>query len=337
MISIALWSRPGLPGGTEHKMTTGRQWIATDFGGPEVMQVREVDVPSPGPGEVTIAVRAAGMNPADYKHFGAGQDRSLLPLTIGYEAAGVLAAVGPGTSIATGAGVVGNEVIAFQILGGYASALNVRASDVFAKPGTLDFAQAANLLLAGTTAAELLATANVFEGDTVLLHGAAGAVGLSVLQQARLTGAQVIGTASKDNFAIVERFGGIPVLYGGGPDELAARVRGAAPEGIAAVLDTVGSDEAVDASLALLEDRRRFVTLTAFRRASAEDFATIGASNPASGPFRAKARAGLVEKAAAGDLTVPIARTFPFQDAREAVATLKGPHPSGKLALVLDG
>ncbi len=222
-------------------MTTGRQWIATDFGGPEVLQLREVDVPSPGPGEVTIAVRAAGMNPADYKHLGPGQDRRLLPLTIGYEAAGVLAAVGPGTSIASGAGVVGNEVIAFQVRGGY------------------------------------------------------------------------------------------------GPDELAARVRVAAPEGIAAVLDTVGSDEAVDASLALLQDRRRLVTLTAFRRAGADGFAAIGAGNPASGPFRAKARAGLVEMAAAGDLTVPIARTFPFLDAREAVATLMGPHPSGKLALVLNG
>jgi NADPH:quinone reductase len=317
-------------------MTTGRQWIATDFGGPEVLQLRDVDVPPPGPGEVTIAIRAAGMNPADYKHFGPGQDRRLLPLAIGYEAAGALAAVGPGTSIATGAAAVGDEVIAFQILGGYASALNARASDVFAKPGTLDFAQAANLLLAGTTAAELLATASVASSDTVLLHGAAGAVGLSVLQQARLIGARVIGTASNDNFGIVESFGAVPVSYGGGPDALAARVRGAAPEGIAAVLDTVGSDEAVDASLALLADRRRLVTLTAFRRAGAEGFAAIGASNPASGPFRAEARAGLVTMATAGDLTVRIARTFPFEDAREAVATLKGPHPSGKLALVLD-
>jgi NADPH:quinone reductase-like Zn-dependent oxidoreductase len=317
-------------------MTTAWQWIATDFGGPEVLQLRMVDVPSPGPGEVTITVRAAGMNPADYKHFGPGQDRRLLPLTVGYEAAGVLTALGPGASIATGGAAVGDEVIAFQIGGGYASALNARASDVFAKPGPLDFAQAANLLLAGTTAAELLATAAVVKGDTVLLHGAAGAVGLNVMQQARLIGVRVIGTASADNFGILESFGAVPVPYGGGPDALASRVRGVAPEGVAAVLDTVGTDEAVDASLALLDDRRRLVTLTAFRRAAAEGFTAIGASNPASGPFRAKARTDVVEMAAAGNLTVPIARTFPFQDAREAVAALKGPHPSGKLALVLD-
>jgi NADPH:quinone reductase len=313
-------------------MVTARQWIATGFGGPEVLRLREVEVPAPGPGEVTVEIRACGMNPADYKHFGPGQDPRLLPLTVGYEAAGVIAALGPGTEIATGGGAAGDEVIAFQILGGYASAITVPAGDVFAKPATLDFAQAANLLLAGTTAAELLATAAVSGGDTVLLHGAAGAVGVSVLQQARLTGAHVIGTASEANSGVVEGFGGVPVTYG---DDLVERVRRAAPRGIAAVLDTVGSDGAVDASLALLGDRRRFVTLAAFRRAAEEGFVAIGAGNPASGPFRASARARIVAMAASGTLTVPVARTFAFDDARDAVAMLAGPHPSGKLALVL--
>ncbi|HTZ92354.1 MAG TPA: NADP-dependent oxidoreductase [Streptosporangiaceae bacterium] len=315
-------------------MAAGRQWIACDFGGPEVLRLRDVEVAPPGPGEVTIGIRASGMNPADYKHLGPGQDRSVLPLTLGYESAGIITAVGPGTEIATGGGAVGDEVVAFQILGGYASAITVPASDVFAKPGPLSFAQAANLLLAATTAAELLATAGVSESDTVLLHGAAGAVGMSVLQQARLLGARVIGTASEDNFGVVEGFGGVPVTYGDGLEE---RVRHAAGTPIAAVLDTVGSDEAVDSSLALLNDRRRLVTLTAFHRASAEGFTAIGASNPASGPFRAQARRRMIELAAAGNLTVPVARTFPFEDARDAVAMLARPHPSGKLALVLEG
>jgi NADPH:quinone reductase len=312
-------------------MTTGRQWVATDFGGPEVLQLRDVVVPPPGPGEVTIGIRASGMNPADYKHFAAGQDRSLLPLTVGYEAAGVITSIGPGAEIGTGGGAVGDEVIAFQIAGGYASAITVRASDVFAKPSTLNFAQAANLLLAGTTAAELVATAGLGEGDTVLLHGAAGAVGVSVLQQARLIGARVIGTASQQNFGVVERFGGVPVTYG---DGLTERVRRAAPQGIAAVLDTVGSEEAVSTSLALLDDRSRFVTLTAFARAAQDGFIAIGASNPASGPFRERARAGIVALAAAGKLEVPLAGTFAFEDAQAAMATLTGPHPSGKLALL---
>jgi NADPH:quinone reductase len=314
-------------------MTTARQWIAADFGGPEVLRLREVEVPPPGPGEVTIGIRACGMNPADYKHFGPGQDPKLLPLTIGYEAAGVITAVGPGSSIATGGGTPGDQVIAFQVLGGYATAMTVRAGDVLAKPDSLDFAQAANLLLVGTTAAELLATAGVAEGETVLLHGAAGAVGVSVLQQARLIGAHVIGTASEANFGVVESFGAVPVSYRG---DLAERVRELAPGGIAAVLDTVGSDDAVDASLALLSDRRRLVTLTAFSRAGREGFVAIGASNPASGPFRARARSGIVAMAADGNLTVPIARTFAFEDARAAVTMLAGPHPSGKLALTVD-
>jgi NADPH:quinone reductase len=312
-------------------MNTGRQWVAADFGGPEVLQLRELDVSPPGPGEVTIGIRASGMNPADYKHFAPGQDRSRLPLAIGYEAAGVITSIGPDAGIATGGGAPGDEVIAFQILGSYASAITVPASDVFAKPSTLSFAEAANLLLAGTTAAELLATAEVREGDTVLLHGAAGAVGMSALQQAVLKGARVIGTASKDNFGVVEGFGGVPVTY---DDGLTDRVRRVAPEGIAAVLDTVGSDEAVTTSLELLDNRRRFVTLTAFRRAAQDGFVAIGANNPASGPFRAQARAGIVALAADGKLEVPVARTFPFEDARDAVAMLAGPHPSGKLALM---
>jgi NADPH:quinone reductase len=314
-------------------MTTARQWVAAGFGGPEVLRLRDVDVPAPGPGEVTVAVRACGMNPADYKHFGPGQDPALLPLTIGYEVAGVITGLGPGTQIATGPGDTGDAVLAFQVSGGYASALTVPASDVFAKPETLTFAQAANLLLAGTTAAELLATAGVAHGETVLVHGAAGAVGVSVLQQARLVGARVIGTAAAKDFGVVEGFGAIPVVYGEGLED---RVRDVAPEGIAAILDTVGSDDAVDASLALVPDRRRFVTLTAFRRAAAEGFVAIGASNPASGPFRANARSRVVGLAASGALTVPMASTFAFSEAPDAVAMLAGPHPSGKLALVLD-
>ena len=133
-----------------------RRWIATGFGGPEVLEEIEVELPDPAPGEVTIEVLAAGMNPADYKHFSAGQDPSLLPLTIGYEVAGVIAALGPDTEIASGGGAVGDKVVAFRVSDGYSSALNAPAADVFAKPTTLSFPQAANLLLVGGTAADAL-------------------------------------------------------------------------------------------------------------------------------------------------------------------------------------
>jgi NADPH2:quinone reductase len=308
-----------------------RKWVAVDFGGPEVLRNIEVDVPDPGPGQVTIDVRAAGMNPADAKHIAPGQDRALLPLSVGYEVAGVVTAFGPATQLASGAGTVGDEVVASMVGGGYTTAITVLASDVFAKPATLSFPEAANLLLVGTTAADLLHTSGAKEGETVLLHGAAGAVGVSVLQQARHLGVRVVGTASKANFDFVRVYGGTPVEYGPG---LLDRVRAAAPEGIAAALDTVGSDEAGDVSLALVADRNRVVTIADARRAKADGYVFVGASNPASGPFRARARGGILNLAQEGELVVPMAQTFRFADAPAAFTALTGPHSPGKLALV---
>jgi NADPH:quinone reductase len=168
----------------------------------------------------------------------------------------------------------------------------------------------------------------------VLLHGAAGSVGLSVPQQARQLGVRVVGTASPANFGIVRGFGGRPVEYGPG---LLERVRDAAQEGIAAALDTVGSDEAAEVSLALVGDRKRLVTIVAAVRAKADGYVFVGASNPQSGPFRAAARSRILELAAGGDLVVPMAQTFPFEEAQAALAMLTGPHPPGKIALVSEG
>ena len=310
-------------------MTRARKWVAVDFGGPEVLRCIDVDVPGPGHGQVTIGVRASGMNPADAKHIARGQDPALLPLAVGFEVAGVLTALGPGTEIASG-GAVGDEVVAFQVTGGYATAITAQASNVFAMPATLSFAEAASLLLVGTTAAELLHRSGPCQGETVLLHGAAGAVGNSVLQQARLRGVRVVGTASKAGFGFVARFGGTPVEYGPG---LLERVRAAAPEGITAALDTVGSREASDVSLALVPDRARVVTIAAAPRAKADGYVFIGASNPESGLFRARARSRVLALAQRGDLVVPIAATFPFEDAPAAFELLTSPHPPGKIAL----
>jgi NADPH:quinone reductase len=312
-------------------MTTARKWVAADFGGPEVLRLIDVDVPDPGRGEVTIGVRAAGMNPADAKHIAPGQDRKLLPLPVGSEVAGVVAALGSATELASGGGAVGDEVVAFRVDGGYATAITAPASSEFAKPSTLSFPEAANLLLVGTTAADLLHTSAAREGETVLLRGAAGAVGVSVLQQARLLGVRVVGTASPQNFDFVRGFGGIPVEYGPG---LLGRVSAAAPEGVAAALDTVGSAEASDVSLALVADRNRVVTIADAPRARADGYVFVGSSNPASGPFRDRARSRILKFAQGGDLVVPMAETFKFADAPAAFAALTSPHPPGKLALV---
>jgi NADPH:quinone reductase len=310
-----------------------RKWVAVGFGGPEVLRNIEVDVPDPGPGQVTIDVRAAGLNPADAKHIAPGQDPGLLPLALGYEVAGIVAALGPDTELASGGGSLGDEVVASQVSGGYSTAITVPASSVFAKPASLSFAQAANLLLVGTTAAELLHASGAQAGETVLLHGAAGAVGNSVLQQARHLGVRVIGTASRANFDFVREFGGTPIEYGPG---LLERVRAAAPDGVSAALDTVGSEEASDVSLALVPDRKRVITIAAAPRAKADGYIFIGASNPESGPYRAGARRRILELAATGVVTVPIAQTFSFNDAATAFAALTSPHAPGKLALIND-
>ena len=107
-----------------------------------------------------------------------GTDPEAVPAPVGFEVAGVLSAIGAGTEIASGPAEVGDAVLAFRVSGGYASALTVPAKDVFAKPDNLDFAEAANLLLAGTTAAEMLDVVHAQGGETILLHGASGAVGV---------------------------------------------------------------------------------------------------------------------------------------------------------------
>jgi NADPH2:quinone reductase len=192
-------------------------WIANRPGDLDVLELVERDVAPPAAGEVTIAVRAAGVNPADHKHVASG-DPASFPQPVGHEVAGVLTAVGPDTEIASGGGVVGDEVLAFRVSGGWTDELTVPARDVFAKPPSVPFEQAANLLLAGTTASEMLHVTGAAQGGTVLVHGASGAVGVSVLQQAALLGVRVVGTAGEGRFEEVRRFGGVPVAYGDGLD-----------------------------------------------------------------------------------------------------------------------
>ncbi|MGO4536762.1 NADP-dependent oxidoreductase [Leifsonia sp. 2MCAF36] len=310
---------------------TGRQWLAKQWGGPETWEFAEVEVPEPAQGEVTIRVTAAGVNPADYKHVSAPREGLELPVPIGYEVAGVIAAIGPDTRIASGGGVVGDPVVAFRIQGGYATEVTVPAQDVFAKPPRLSDEEAANLLLAGTTAAQMLSVTDVRAGETILVHGASGAVGVSILQQAAELGARVIGTASEASFARVRRFGGLPVAYGPG---LAERVAEAAQGPIGAALDTVGTQEAVDVSLQLVPDRVRIVTIVAAQRAEAEGFHAVFGAQPESQAFRDSVRGTLLELAGSGRLQVPIARTYPLSEAPDALAFLKEGHPGGKLALL---
>jgi len=219
--------------------------------------------------------------------------------------------------------------VAFRVSGGYATEITIPAEKAFAKPAALTHAAAANLLLAGTTATEMLAVTHAAAGETILLHGASGAVGVSVLQQAAHRGIHVIGTASESRFDEVRRFGGTPIMYGEG---LADRARDAAGGEFAAALDAVGTDEAIDVSLELVADRERIVTIAAAGRARAEGLRWIVGSAPDSSGFRDSIRGELVDLAGRGMLEVPVSRTYPLSRALEATRFLAEGHAANPIA-----
>ena len=148
--------------------------IATAFGGPDVLSVIDEPVSEPGPGQVRIAVRTAGVNPVDWKMYSArpGADPALLPIRLGLEAAGVVTAAGPDRPAA-----VGDEVIAFRAPGAYAGEVVVPAASLVPKPAGLGWPAAGGLMLTGVTAWHCLVAAGVAAGVTVLVHGGSGGVG----------------------------------------------------------------------------------------------------------------------------------------------------------------
>jgi NADPH:quinone reductase-like Zn-dependent oxidoreductase len=310
-------------------------WIAPAWGPPETWRFVEYEPSAPAQGEVTIRVHAAGVNPADAKHVAAPRPGVELPEPIGYEVSGVIAAIGPDTEIVTGQASVGDEVIAFRVRGGDATEITVPAQKVLRKPATLTHAQAANLLLVGTTASAMLHAVDAQPGETVLLHAASGSVGVSVLQQAAVLGIRVIGTASRARFDEVRRFGGIPVEYG---DGLASRIRAALADAgalsIDAALDAAGTDEATAASLEFVEDRQRIVTIVAPNAASEHGFLASSGSQPETARYRDEVRERLVQFAEQRLLTVPMARELPLSQAPAALELVASGHPGGKVALI---
>jgi NADPH:quinone reductase len=309
-----------------------RAVVAAAYGGPDVLSVVEIDVPAPGSGEVAVDVRAAGVNPADWKRYSGawGDDPAALPLWIGSEAAGEVVDVGPGVEDLE----PGTPVIGYRVDGAYAERLVVPRSALVRKPDALSWEQAAGLLLAGATAVHALTATDVGQGETVLVHAAAGGVGSMVVQLARARGARVIGTASAVSHGYLAGLGAEPVAYGPG---LAERVRALAPDGIDAAVDAVGTDEAVDVSLELVPDRRRIATLVAVGRARETGIQALG-GGPGGDPgttIREAARHELVALAAAGNLTVHVARTYPLSDVAEAHREIQRGHVRGKLVLVM--
>lgn len=302
--------------------------MATSYGGPEALSVIDEPLPEPGPGQVRVGTRAIGTNPIDHKSYGGGfgTDPARLPIALGSEAAGVVDAVGEGVE-----GVdVGDEVIAFSTSGAYTTDLVTDVETLTPKPGQVSWEQAAGLLATGTTAWHVLAAAGVGSGDTLLVHGAAGGVGQMVLQLARVRGVAVVATASERNHALLTSLGAVPIAYG---DGLLERAQAAAPGGYAAAVDLVGTDEAIDTSLALVAPDR-VVSIAGFGRGA--DGITLLGSGPGADPgteLRAAARAELADLAGRGDLVVTVDRSYPLTDAAVAHAYLRAGHARGKVIL----
>ncbi|MFF2112788.1 NADP-dependent oxidoreductase [Rhodococcus koreensis] len=310
-----------------------RRVVARAYGGPEVLALVDAEPAGPAPGEVVIEVRAIGVNPIDYKLYSGafGADPAVLPMRLGSEAAGVVAEVGDSATGPRGPIAVGDEVIAYPLSEAYADRLVVSGDSVVPKPASLPWNEAAGLLAVGATAVDTLDTANVGTGDLLLVHGAAGGVGSFVVQLARARGATIIGTARPGNHDYVRSLGATPVSYG---DGLSDRIRVLAPDGVDAVIDTAGSDEAVDVSVDLVRDRSRLVTTVPGTRAGEAGFRIVGALGPEGMELRKRFRAALVDLAGNGDVRVRVARTYALSEAARAHADLRKPHAAGKFILL---
>ena len=309
--------------------------IAGAFGGPEVLSVIEEPVRDPGPGEARIEIRAAGVNPVDVKSYSGafGTDPSRLPIRLGAEAAGMVTAIGPDTAGPAGPVRVGDEVIAYRAPGAYASELVVPAQAVIPKPDALDWQQAAGLLLTGVTAWHLLVATAVGAGDTVLIHGASGGVGLMAVQLAILRGAKVVATASPARHELLKDLGAIPVAYGPG---LADRAAVSAPGGFDAALDLAGTDEAWDVSLGMVPDKARIATIVAFGRGLKAGIKVLGGA-PGADPgteIRQRSRLELARLAQDGKLRVLVSQTFPLAEAAAAHNAILDGHTTGKITLI---
>lgn len=273
--------------------------------------------------------RAAGVNPIDWKLYSGafGTDPDKLPMRLGLEISGTIAAVGAGVD-----GLVpGDDVIAAGQIGGYATRVIAAADQVFKKPASLSFNEAAGFLLTGQTAVHLLEATNVTEGDTVLIHGAAGGVGLLATQLAKARGATVIATASAARHDQLRGYGALPVEYGPGLQE---RVSAIGP--VDAALDLVGTDEAADVSLALVADKGRIATIAGFGRAASDGFKALG-GGPGADPgteIRLAARPELIRLAGNGELKVTVDRTYPLSEARQAHEYGQTGHARGKIILL---
>jgi len=292
------------------------------FGPASVISVVEVQTPNAKPGKVRVAVRAAGLNPADYKTR-EGQIHGpsfTFPAGIGRELAGVVDQLGEGAEGFS----VGDEVFGTTVSGAIAEYAVTNPAGLALKPAALDWTVAGGLALAGTTAWDAVASQNLTADDTVLVSAAAGGVGVLVCQLAMRAGATVIGTAGEANHDFLRGLGVIPVGYGPG---LVDRVRAAAPQGVTVVFDHHGA-ETIEAGIALGVARERINTIAA-------DPADFGVVRVGRGPANRATLETLAALVVEGALVVPVEAVFPLAEVVPAFERLENGHLRGKIIVTV--
>ncbi len=307
-----------------------RAVIYETFGGPEVLELRDVPEPHAGPGEVRVRVAAAGLNPMDWGISSIPEAAAMFGVTVpsgfGYDFAGIIDETGSGADgFAVGdrvyGGAMGKAAADFLVMKTPAPAPGA----LFHTPDGISDEVAATLPVAGLTAAAALVAIGLRSGDTVLVGGAAGGVGVFAVQLAKLAGATVIGTASQSTFEFLRQLGAEAVAYGPG---LADRVRTLAPDGVTAATDLFGTETA-ETALALGVPPERISTIAAGPNPPGGVRATWGSE---AGPADLER---ITDAILVGKITVPIAATFPIEKIRDAVALQAGRHVHGKIVITL--
>ena len=295
------------------------------YGGLEVLQVVDVPRPTPGPGQVLVRVKAAGINPGEIAILrGVFAERwpATFPSGQGSDFAGVVEQTGSGvTQVAAG-----DEVIGFtHERASQAEYVVVDAGNLVPRPANVSWEQAGGLFVAGTTAFAAVRAVDLKAGDTVVVSGAAGGVGSIAVQLARNAEAKVIGLAGEDNQQWLRDHGVIPVLYGDGVE---GRIRTASGGKVDAFIDTFGGGY-VELAIKLGVSPSRIDTIIDF--AAAEKYHVKAEGSQAAA--NAEVLEQLAALIAAGRLEIPIAKVFPLSKVREAYQELEQRHTRGKIVL----
>ena len=291
------------------------------FGGPDVLEIVDLPDPHPGPGQIRIAVRAAGVNPSDWKKREGMMDAEL-PQAMGHEAAGVVDELGEGVADMA----VGDRAFGLSAEGAAQAELAV-LSYYAPIPRSLDFAGAAALPAAIETATRALDQLGVGNGSTLLINGASGSVGSAAVQLAGARGARVIGTASPTNHDYLRSLGAEPVAYREG---LTERVRALAPDGVDVALDVAGSG-VLPELIELTGGPQHVVTIA--DPGGAQEHGVTFSTGDAGRVVHALADIGeLIES---GRFSLPVAQTFPLEQVAEAHRVSQGGRVRGKLVLLV--